>query len=105
MGSLAETGFSIMQAVNSNTDRSVVIMVAKDVNEALRIADPVLAKESLRARALVRAHLKKLQKRNVYIVNSLEEMLNVSVRLYNVHKGLEAIREIISQGQEPVNKN
>lgn len=92
-GSLAETGFSIMQAINSNENRSVILMVDKDVKEELKIADPVASKESTRARALVRAHLNKVKKPNVYIVDSLDEMLRVSLKLYEVHGILAELRK------------
>lgn len=92
IGSLAETGFSIMQTINANKNRSVVIMVDKEVAEPLVIVNPLLAKESARSRALIRAHLAKMERNNVYIVNSLEEMLDISLQLYSVHKTLEQIR-------------
>ena len=59
-GSLAETGFSILQ----------------------ELSDPIARKESLRARALVNEHLRKLRLPNVYLVDSLTVMLDVILRLY-----------------------
>lgn len=91
-GSLAETGFSIMQVINTNDNRSVIIMVDKDLKDELKVADPTASKESTRARALVRAHLKKVNKPNVYIVDSLEDMLEVSLKLHEVHTILSDIR-------------
>jgi len=96
MGSLAETGFSINQVINTNVNRSVVLMVAKDVKEELKVANPALAKESTRSRALVRAHLSKITRNNVYIVDSLEEMLEVSLQLHSVHKTLDGIKSFIA---------
>lgn len=96
MGSLSETGFSIMQTINTNANRSVVIMVDKDVKEELKVADPVLAKESMRSRALVRAHLSRIARNNVYVVNSLEEMMEVSLELYKVHQTLEKIQTYLA---------
>ncbi len=91
-GSLAETGFSIMQAISSNENRSVVIMVDKEIKDELKVADPVASKESMRARALVRAHLKKVNKPNVYIIDSLDEMLEISLKLYQVHTILSSLK-------------
>jgi len=91
-GSLAETGFSILQTVNSSENRSVVILIHKDVKEELKIANPALAKESMRSRALVNAHLSKIKKNNVYIVDTLEDMLNVSLKLYEVHSILRELK-------------
>ena len=91
-GSLSETGFSIMQAINTNINRSVVIMIDKGVKEELKVANPGSAKESMRARALVRAHLSKISRGNIYIVDSLENMFAVSLELYSVHTILERLR-------------
>lgn len=79
-GSLAETGFSIVQAIRLEDRRDFVIMVSKDLAEGLD--NPVARKESLRARALVNEHLRKLRLPNVYLVDSLDEMLDISLRLY-----------------------
>lgn len=91
-GSLSETGFSIIQAITSNSNRSIVVMIDKEVKDELKVANEALAKESIRSRALVRAHLSKIKNSNVYIVNSLEEMLQVSLKLHNVHSILNEIR-------------
>jgi hypothetical protein len=50
--------------------------LAEDLN------DPVARKESLRARALVGEHLRKLRLGNLYVVETIEEMLEVSITLY-----------------------
>ena len=66
-GSLAETGFSIMQALKFAEHRDIVVMIEPDVdmdestmsmNELSQHS--VLRKETQRARALVKAHLKKI---------------------------------------------
>lgn len=79
-GSLAESGYSIAQALRSNSERMVIVYIAPDVNEALRIADPVQAKESKKARALALAHIKRQAQTfpNIYIVDSMEKMLEVT---------------------------
>jgi hypothetical protein len=81
-GSLSEVGFSILQAIRLNSHRDVVIFVDKSLDKALK-RNRTLAEESLRARQLVLAHLKKLNLSNVYIVNDLEQMLALSIVLYN----------------------
>ncbi|HEY4486246.1 MAG TPA: hypothetical protein VJB70_00740 [Candidatus Paceibacterota bacterium] len=79
-GSLSEVGFSILQAIRLDDRRDFVILIAKDLDPTLD--DAVARKESLRARALVNQHLKKLRLKNIYIVDTLEEMLELSVALY-----------------------
>lgn len=80
-GSLAEVGFSILQAIRLDDRRDFVILIESVLDDDL-MTDPNLSKESLRARALVKQHLKKLNLPNVYVVNTLDEMLAVSLVLY-----------------------
>ena len=79
-GSLAETGFSVLNAIRLEDRRDFVIMIEQELDDNLE--DAFDRKESLRARALVKEHLKKLRLSNLYVVNTLEEMLDVSVTLY-----------------------
>ena len=79
-GSLAEVGFSILQAIRLDDRRDFVVLIAKDLDP--KLDDPVASKESLRARVLVDQHLKKLRLKNLYVVDTLEEMLQVSITLH-----------------------
>jgi hypothetical protein len=81
-GSLTETGFSVLNAINMNKHRFFVILVDNILDDSL--SDEIARKESLRSRALVKAHLKKLSMSNVYVVQTLEEMYEVSIKLYAV---------------------
>jgi hypothetical protein len=81
-GSLAEVGFSILQAIRLDDRRDFVIMIAMELDEKLKVNSD-MCKESLRARALVKQHLKKLRLDNVYLVDSLQEMLDASLVLYD----------------------
>ena len=92
-GSLAETGFSIHQAIRSNLNRSIVVMIDINIKPELVIADPIAAKESMRSRALVQAHLNKVKHDNIYIVESLEDMFTLSLKLYDLHKQLAVVRQ------------
>ena len=94
-GSLGETGFSIIQAINSNRSRFVVIMIDKVLDESLK--DNGLAyKESTRARALVLAHLNKINYENVYIVSNMQELLQVSIKLYQISEKLNELKQFSS---------
>ena len=70
----------MLNAIRLEDRRDFVIMIEQELDDNLE--DAVARKESLRARALVKEHLKKLRLSNLYVVNSLEEMLEVSVTLY-----------------------
>jgi len=90
-GSLAEVGFSILNAIRLDDRRNFVVMI--DVDLIPELDDSIARKESLRSRALVIQHLKKLRLDNVYIVQSLEEMLEVSVTLYQSEKIKEGLEK------------
>lgn len=79
-GSLSEVGFSILQAIRLDDRRDFVIMIDDTLDPSLD--DQLARKESLRARALVLQHLKKLRLKNVYVVETLDQMLAVSVTLH-----------------------
>lgn len=80
-GSLSEVGFSILQAIRLDDRRDFVVLISQNLDEELN--NPEARKESLRARALVLQHLKKLRLKNLYVVDTLKQMLEVSVVLYN----------------------
>ena len=79
-GSLSEVGFSILQVIRLDDRRDFVVMIEQKLDDDL--SNQEARKESLRARALVLQHLKKLRLKNVYVVSTLEEMLEVSIMLY-----------------------
>ena len=81
IGSLAEIGFSIIQAIKYD-ERTFIIMVQADIDAKIKEENPALAKESTRARALVRAHLAKLNLENVVIVEDFKTMLECSIEAY-----------------------
>lgn len=84
-GSLAETGFSILQAIKFNKRRELIVMIVPNVIASDTEVDQVQRKESCRARALVMAHLKKLNYPNVWIVTSLNDMLALSISLHSMY--------------------
>jgi len=92
-GSLAETGFSILQTLRTRSfNRSLILLIEPTLDPALVEADPVAAKESTRARALVRAHLDQVEDPNVYVVESLDAMLTLSLELHAAHATLVEAR-------------
>jgi hypothetical protein len=96
-GSLAETGFSIIQAIKANASRFVIVAIF-DVDPTLE--DAFAMKESARARALVKAHLKTNPQPNVFVVNDLETMLKLSMELYRVCETLNDWRTILGENSD-----
>lgn len=96
-GSLAESGFSILNAIKLDDRRDFVIMISPDLKQSLKDENPTAAKESLRARALVKQHLKKCNFSNLYVVENLEQMLEVSITLWESHQVRNKVREFSIQ--------
>jgi hypothetical protein len=92
-GSLAETGYSIVSSLRalSPLPKFIIPMIEPAVSQALIDADPVAAKESARARALVATHLSNIVAPNVFVVASLEEMLETSITLFTAARSLVAL--------------
>lgn len=107
-GSLAETGFSMLNAISLDDRREFLIYISQEIDDRDPEGDLLddrfnedgspnprsKAKDSLRTRALVKQHLKKLRLPNVYIVDSLEEMLDVSLKLWESVKIRYPLREL-----------
>lgn len=81
IGSLSEVGFSILNAIKLDINRNFIILIDDKVEDSL-LVNVDKANESNTLRALVKQHLKRLKLSNVYLVNTLEEMLYVSIVLH-----------------------
>lgn len=80
VGSLSEVGFSVLNALRLDR-RDFVVMIQQSLSDEL-MEDKERATESLRARALVYQHLKAQNLPNIYLVENLTDMLEVSKVLY-----------------------
>ena len=81
LGSLAETGFSIINSINLNRNRHTIILIDSQVEN---LGNPELVKESNKMRKLVKSHCQHLNLSNVHIVNNLDNMLEVSLKLHEI---------------------
>jgi hypothetical protein len=90
-GSLAEVGFSILNAIKLDDRRYFVIMIDMHLDDKLN--DSVARKESLRARALVSEHLRKLRLGNLFVVDTLEEMLEISIKVYRAAEIVDPLKK------------
>jgi hypothetical protein len=87
LGSLGEVGFSILQAIKLDSNRDIVVMIEDDLSdEAKSQFDDSMVRESIKMRALIKAHLNKLNYTNVYLVDNLNDMLTVSLKLYDIQE-------------------
>lgn len=81
-GSLTEIGFSILQTIKPDDLRYFIVLTDENISNDLQ--DDVARAESIRSRKLVKEHLGKLLLKNVFVVDSLDEMLRISLELYDV---------------------
>lgn len=89
LGSLAETGFSVLQAItNLSENRYIIILIDPKLDEEVFNANPGLGKISNNTRAIITEHIKKLDLHNVCMVNSLDDMLELSLDLVAVQQDL-----------------
>lgn len=102
-GSLAETGFSILQAIKFDDRRDMVVMIDGHLDAPL-MENQTMAMESLRARALVRRHLLKLPYTNLYIVDTLLEMRDLSIMLYQTQRIAQENLKIYQDRFNPRNR-
>jgi hypothetical protein len=91
-GSLAETGFSLRQALSAHAHRFVIAYIDPDVSAELTLSDPAQAKASVRTRQLVRAHLQQANVANLVIAHSLTDMLDKSLAVWDIQQRLRALR-------------
>lgn len=91
MGSLAEVGFGILNALKNSQD--IVIYIAPTVNSALMEANPKLADASVRTRKLVMGHLKMFSNPRdfpeINVVTSLVDLINTTIKAVKDRKAAE----------------
>lgn len=87
-GSLAEQGYSIASSLRAPTPlpKFIIPMIEMELSETL--TNEVARKESERARKLAATHLANNTSPNVFVVSSLDEMLETSIILYSAAKAL-----------------
>lgn len=90
LGSLSEIGFSIIQTVKADDMRYFVLLADDKLSPELD--NELVRNESLRARALVNAHMKEVKAPNIFIVKSLEEMLELSLKLYEIKTSYNKVK-------------
>jgi hypothetical protein len=97
VGALSEIGFGFLRETKHDLYRSSVILIHPQVTQELQDKDPAMAKASKRARALVLDHVKSVNSDNILIVPTLDDMLDVSLKLHRVHTILTEVSPIRSQ--------
>ena len=97
-GTLGELGYSISASLKSDSPYPKFLTAWIEQTLADNLDNPVAREESLRARRLTQAHLERTQSPNVFIVDSLEQMLDTTVSLY---VAAEALVNVYREGYNP----
>ncbi|MDD4938461.1 MAG: hypothetical protein PHX34_05670 [Candidatus Shapirobacteria bacterium] len=82
LGSLCELGF-ILNTLRNDKTRFCVVLIEPFPYEELK-KDLRLYQESIKQRRLVVEHIQRLHPNNLYLVHHLDEMLDISLKLYQV---------------------
>jgi len=98
LGSLGEVGFSILNSIKMDDRRDFIVMIELELSSEIMVWDRKgkpsrESKESLRMRALVSEHLKKLRLANVYVVDNFDQMLEIALRCYAANATLAPYRK------------
>ena len=83
-GSLSEEPFSIASSLRHDSPLPKFLIPMIEMTLADTLTDEVARKESMRARHIALKHLTEGKYPNVFVVSSLEEMLEVSITLHGV---------------------
>jgi len=89
--SLAEAALAVNQALRPDENRFVVVYVEQKLDRVL-MGQEDRAKDSLRARRLLREHLRNLNLANVFVLGSMERMASVALCCFLSTKYLEQAR-------------
>lgn len=82
-GSLAEQGYSIASSLRAESPLPKFVLPLIELSLSDDLQEEAARQESLRARKLAQAHLLQNASPNVFVMSSLEEMVEVSMRLYH----------------------
>lgn len=88
LGSLAEQGFSIASSLRAPSPLPKFVIPMIELTLSDHLTDEVIRRESLRARKLAATHLQRSESPFIYPVESLEEMLAVSISLHGAARAL-----------------
>lgn len=81
-GSLAEVGFSLLNAIRQNESRYFIYLIDDDCNDPN--ANESQVKDSIRSRKLVKSKLSQKSYRNIFLTETLDDMLTLSIKLHRL---------------------
>lgn len=94
LGSLGEIGFSVQdvaRSIEKGSEQTLIVLIDDECTDERKTADE--RKASTKARALVKSKLKLVTHSNVYLVETVEEMLALAIRLHQVYELKDEINE------------
>lgn len=96
-GSLGEIGFSVLNVtrnVMNGKNQTLVVLIDRECHDVRKSV--LLREESNRARKLVRSKMEVVRHPNIFLVETLEEMKEVSLQLWNIQEQREEVLKIVN---------
>lgn len=96
-GSLGEIGFSVLNVVrnvSNGSNQSLIVLIDDECTDLRKTEE--MRKESNRARALVRTKMANVNHPNIFLVDTLVQMKEISLQLWDWHNQHERILEIVN---------
>ncbi len=94
-GSLAEIGFSVLNIVRNITsgksDQTLVVLIDDECTDERKTAEE--RKTSNRSRKLAKSKLAAVDHPNVYLVETLDDMVSLGIQLHELYQQKDAIDE------------
>lgn len=93
LGSLAEIGFSVLdvvRAIVNGRDQTLIVLIDDECTDDRKTENE--RKTSNRTRRLVKSKLEKIKHPNIYLVNTLDQMMSVAIHMYNINITKAAIQ-------------
>jgi len=96
IGSLGEIGFSVLNVVrnvSNGSNQSLIVLIDEECTDFRKTEN--MRKESNRARALVRTKIADVNHPNIFLVDTLVQMKEISLRLWEIDKQQTELRKMI----------
>lgn len=102
-GSLGEIGFSIlniMEAIQNGSDQTLIVLIDDECTDDRKSEQE--RKLSRNARKLVKSKLNAIKHSNVYLVNTVDEMVDLAVGLHGAYNIKDEVNKVYRPALEAV---
>jgi len=97
-GSLGEIGFSVLNVVrnvSNGSNQSLIVLIDEECTDSRKTQD--MRKESNRGRELVRTKMADINHPNIFLVDTLVQMKEISLRLWEIDKQRTELLKVVNR--------